>query len=156
MLGRRPRNTLARIVVLVALCVLLRAFVFWPIRVIGPSMMPTYRDNQINFVNHLAYRWRQPQRGDVVAIRYTGPHMLLMKRVVGLPGETVAFVAGQLLIDGRPLEEPYVKFPCRWERAVETVGEDEYFVVGDNRAMHQDGHEFGRATRNRILGKVLL
>jgi len=119
-------------------------------------MMPTYRDNQINVVNHLAYRGREPQRGDVVAIRFAGPRMLLMKRVVGLPGETVAFDSGKLLINGIPVDEPYVKFSCRWNRASEKIGEDEYFVVGDNRVMNMEDHEFGRATRDRIMGKVLL
>ena len=156
MIGRKPRHTLVRILLLVMTCVILRAYVFWPIRVQGPSMMPTYRDNQINVVNHLAYRGREPQRGDVVAIRFAGPRMLLMKRVVGLPGETVAFDSGKLLINGIPVDEPYVKFSCRWNRASEKIGEDEYFVVGDNRVMNMEDHEFGRATRNRIMGKVLL
>ena len=60
------------------------------------------------------------------------------------------------LINGNPLDEPYVRFSCRWERPSEKLGEDEYFVVGDNRAMSMDAHEFGRATRDRIMGKVLL
>ena len=156
MIGRNPFHTFIRIVLLVAVCAVLRAFIFWPIRVQGVSMIPTYRENQISVVNHLAYRWGEPRRGDVIAIRFSGPSILLMKRVVGLPGETVAFNNGKLLINGMELEEPYVKNPCLWEMPPEKLDPDEYFVVGDNRVMRIEDHEFGRAPRNRIMGKVLL
>jgi len=156
LIGREPRHTLVRVTLLVATCFVLRAYVLWPIRVFGPSMMPTYRENQINVVNHLAYRWSEPRRGDVVAIRFSGPSVLLMKRVVGMPGETVAFESGRLLINGSELPEPYVKNPCHWEMPPQTLSANEYFVVGDNRIMLIEDHEFGRAARDRIIGKVLL
>ena len=119
-------------------------------------MMPTYRENQISVVNHLAYRWSEPQRGDVVAIRFSGPSILLMKRVVALPGETVAFSDGRLFVNGVEMVEPYVKNPCRWNMPPEKLDPGEYFVVGDNRIMRIEDHEFGSAARNRIMGKVLL
>jgi len=156
LIGRKPLHTLVRIILLVAVCTVLRVYVLWPVRVHGPSMMPTYRENQVSVVNHLAYHWNTPQRGDVVAIRFSGPSVLLMKRVVGLPGETIAFDDGKLLINGIELEEPYVKHPCRWDMPPAKLDPDEYFVVGDNRAMRIEDHEFGRAPRDRIMGKVLL
>lgn len=156
LVGRNPVFTSVRIALLIGVCVTLRVFVFWPIRVQGPSMLPTYRDNQISVVNHLAYRWAEPRRGDIVAIRFSGPSILLMKRVVGLPGETVAFRDGRLLVNGVELEEPYVKNRCFWNRASETLDPGEYFVVGDNRVMPIEDHDFGGATRDRIMGKVLL
>jgi len=156
LIGRNPAHTLIRIIMLVVTCAVLRWFVLWPIRVQGPSMMPTYHQNQISVVNHLAYRWADPKRGDVVAIRFSGPSILLMKRVVGLPGETVAFNNGRLLINGEELAEPYVKNPCHWNMSPEKLDPDAYFVVGDNRVMRIEDHEFGSASRGRIMGKVLL
>lgn len=156
MIGRNPLYTFLRILGLVVTCCILRLYIFWPIRVLGPSMLPTYHENQINVVNHLAYRWSEPKRGDVVAIRFSGPTILLMKRVVALPGETVEFQNGRLLVNGVPLSEPYVKNPCRWQMPPEQLNPDEYFVVGDNRAMRIEDHEFGGAQRDRIMGKVML
>lgn len=154
--GRHPKRTLWRIVILVVVCFVVFRFVLLPIRVQGVSMLPTYRENRVNFVNRLAYMNGEPKRGDVVAIRYAGVHLMLMKRVVGLPGETVAFERGRLIVDGRPIDEPYVKLPCGWNRPPELVGPNQFFVVGDNRSMGESEHEKGRADRERIVGRVLL
>jgi signal peptidase I len=156
LIGRNPRRTLFRIVVLVAAVFLVRQFVLWPIRVLEPSMLPAYQPGGVNFVNHLAYLWSAPRRGDVVAIRLAGPSVMYMKRIIGLPGETVAFHKGRVFINGEFLEEPYVKFACDWEVPPVTLGANWYYVVGDNRAMFQGDHKFGRASRDRIVGKVLL
>jgi signal peptidase I len=156
LIGRRPKFTLVRIVVLVAVVLATTPAVILPVRVDGGSMMPTYHAGRINFVNRLAYRRREPQRGDVVSIRYSGYHLMLMKRVVGLPGETVEFIDGSLVVNGEKVAEPYVQYPCNWNRLPQKLGPDEYFVVGDNRAMRIEDHKFGAATRERIVGKVLL
>src|SRR5215510_6886513 len=112
LIGRRPKRTLVRIVVLVITAFVLSRFVFLPIRVDGGSMLPTYKEHGVNFVNRLAYLFHEPRRGDVVAIRLAGPSIMYMKRIVGLPGETVTFHDGHVFIDGKLLNEPYVKFPC--------------------------------------------
>ena len=91
LIGRRPKHTLIRIVVWVVTCFAVAKFVLLPIRVEGVSMLPTYRENRVNFVNRLAYIYSKPKRGDVVAIRLAGPSIMYMKRIVGLPGETVEF-----------------------------------------------------------------
>lgn len=157
-LGRNPRLTFIRVIVLVALCLIVFNFVLLPIRVDGPSMLPTYRDGGINFINRLAYWRHEPQRGDVVAVRYSGRSMMLMKRVVGLPGETIEFVDGRLVVNGHFLNEPYVKFDCDWNVRPEhyQLGDDEYYVVGDNRSMPYEMHTKGAARRERILGRVVL
>jgi len=155
-IGRKPKFTLVRIAVLVAMIVLVREFALLPIEVIGPSMLPTYQDRGVNVVNRLAYKSRDPQRGDVVAIRFSGPSIMLMKRIVGLPGETVAFHGGRAVINGQPLDEPYLKYPSDWELAPVTIGSDHFFVVGDNRSMPPELHVFGETERKRIVGKVLL
>ena len=157
-IGRNPRLTVARIVVLVVLVFLGREYVLLPIKVRGPSMLPTYSDGGINFVNRLAYLRSSPKRGDVVAIRTSGPSIMFMKRVIGLPGETVAFHDGKVLINGRILDEPYLNADavCDWEQAPVKLGPDEFFVVGDNRTMPQIYHWYGVANRNRIVGKIFL
>jgi signal peptidase I len=154
--GRNPRVTLIRILILVAVCFVVFKFIFLPLRVSGISMEPTYHDRSINFLNRLAYLTHGPRRGDVVNIRYAGPHVMLMKRIVGLPGETIEFVHGTIFINGVPLAEPYEKNPCNWTSPPEKIGADEYFVVGDNREMPERDHVHGRVERERIMGKVLL
>jgi signal peptidase I len=156
LIGRHPKRTLARVVVLVAVCFLVRAFILLPIRVEGASMWPTYRDHAINFVNRLAYLHHEPERGDVVAVRTTGLSIMYMKRIIALPGETVAFHRGHAVINGRMLAEPYVNGPCDWEVTPKTLKSDEYLCVGDNRSMPASWHFFFKAPRSRIVGKVLL
>jgi signal peptidase I len=155
-IGRRPRATVVRIVVLIVTCFVTFKFVLQPIRVEGVSMLPTYRDRQVSCVNRLAYFFHEPRRGDVISIRFTGQSVLLMKRIIGLPGETVAFHNGHVYINGKLLEEPYRKNPCVWEHDPVQCGPDEYYVVGDNRSMPFEWHYQGRVSRERIIGKVLL
>jgi signal peptidase I len=156
LIGRNPKVTLARAVVLAAACFLVFKFILLPARVEGISMLPTYRDHSINFVNRLAYLWHPPRRGDVVGIRLAGPHVMYMKRIIGLPGETVAFVHGRVLINGQPLNEPYEKYTCHWNLPSVKLGANQYFVVGDNRTMPAADQIFGEPMRDRIIGKLLL
>lgn len=116
-------------------------------------MFPTYHDRGVNFVNRLAYRHTEPQRGDVVGIRMAGPSVMLMKRIVGMPGETIAFEKGQLLINGERIDEPYLKFhsPAPDLDPVK-LGPNEYYVIGDNRM----NSERGRIDRDRIVGRIIL
>lgn len=155
-IGRRPENTLIRIVVLLVTSLVVFHFILLPIRVTGISMLPTYKDRSINLVDCLAYWDHEPRRGDVVSIRLAGRHLMLMKRIVGLPGETVAFDDGRVVINGNPLDEPYEKQPCDWNVAPVKLGPGMYFVVGDNRTMPAEDHVFGAVSRDRIVGKVLL
>ena len=157
LIGRRPKRTLVRIAVLVAVCFVVFRFMLVPIRVEGRSMLPTYRDHGVNLVNRLAYVFHEPRRGDVVAVRtHAGEHILYMKRIVGLPGETVAFHDGYLFVNGQPLDEPYLKLRGNWEHEPIKDGPDEYYVVGDNREMAFEDHYQGRFERGRLVGKVLL
>lgn len=173
-MGRNPRKTLVRVAVLIVTSFVVFKFILLPIRVEGISMLPAYPDHSVNCVNRLAYLRHAPRRGDVVSIRFDRgdanalagvapaagwlktPHVMLLKRIIGLPGETVAFVHGRVLINGEILDEPYEKTPCDWDRPPVKVGPDEYFVVGDNRTMPWEGHVFGRAQRSQIVGKVIL
>lgn len=158
LLGRHPRRTLFRALALVTVVALLFQFVLLPIRVSGQSMWPTYRDGQVNFINRRAYHGdRTPQRGDVVSIRTSGTRVMFLKRVIALPGEEVGILRGQVIINGTPLEEPYLNrpvYPWNWRPRV--LGPDQYLVIGDNRAMEQELHAFGVVQRERIVGKALL
>jgi len=156
LIGRNPKVTLVRTLIWVVLVGLGSQFVLVPIRVEGISMLDTLKDRRIKFVNCLAYVLHPPQRGDIVAIKMAGKSIMLCKRIVAMPGETIAFHRGQLFINGEPLEEPYVKGPCNWEKPPEPVGPDEYYFVGDNRSMDYRLHDQGRAGRQKILGKLIL
>jgi signal peptidase I len=154
--GRNLKFTLVRAAILAVTCVVILQFVLLPIRIDGISMQPTYQDGSINFVNCLAYLRHEPRRGDVVGIRLAGHHVMYMKRIVGLPGETIAFVGGHLSINGQLLAEPYEKYACDWNYGPVQLTPDEFFVVGDNRSMPKEDHYFGRCERERIVGKILL
>ncbi|MGA3164150.1 MAG: signal peptidase I [Verrucomicrobiota bacterium] len=156
LIGRNPKVTLARIAVLIVSCFIIFKFILFAIRAEGISMLPTYQDGSIHLMSRVAYLWHEPQRGDVVSIRLAGAHMMYMKRIIGLPGETIAFANGQVLINGQTLDEPYIKFFCDWNLPPEKLGPDEYYVVGDNRTMPPQYHEHGIAKRDRIFGKLLL
>ena len=156
LIGRRPKTTLVRIIVLIVVCFVTFKFILLPIRVEGISMLPTYRDRQVNCVNRLSYWHHEPRRGDVVSVRLAGTRAMLMKRIIGLPGESVSFHGGHAYVNGRLLDEPYVKYSSDWETGPILCGPDQYYVVGDNRSMPFELHTQGRATRDRIVGKLLL
>jgi signal peptidase I len=153
--GRNPETTLVRVAILIIVSIIVFHFILLPIRVDGISMQPTYKSGAVDFVDRLAYVWHEPRRGDVVSVRFAGYHLMLMKRIIGLPGETVAFNKGRVLINGQPLDEPYEKRPCNWTLPAKTLDPDEYFIVGDNRTMRWQDHMFGVVERYRIVGKVL-
>jgi signal peptidase I len=166
--GRNPKLTLLRAAAWAAVCLVVFKIMLVHVRVTGISMLPTCQDQSVYWVNRLAYLWHEPQRGDVVAIRFVPaedsigrlepPHVMLLKRIIGLPGETVAFKDGHALINGKMLDEPYESddYPCSWNHAPVTVGPDEYYVVGDNRSMPPEDHTHGIYDRSRIVGKARL
>lgn len=157
-IGRNPAFTLVRIGFLVVAVWLVYKFILVPIKVQGPSMLPTYPETGVNFVNRLAYRSQEPKRYDVVAIRHSGEHRLLMKRILALPGETIEFRDGNVFVDGELLPEPYMRadYPSNWTIAPQVVQAEHYYVVGDNRTMPEFLHVKGQAPRTKIIGKVLL
>ena len=118
-------------------------------------MLPTYGPGELNLVNRAAYGMSSPRRGDIVAIEMAGPHVLYVKRIIGLPGERVAVSGGQVRINGVDLPEHYVRFRRPWDVAEVTLGSREYFVMGDNRGMSAGEHDFGRVDVGRILGRVV-
>ena len=153
--GQNPRRTVVRVLVLAAVSFVTFGWILIPIRAEGISMLPTYQSGTLHLVNRLAFGSVGPRRGDVVAIRLAGPHVLYVKRVIGLPDERVAIVRGQVLINGAPLVEPYVRNRRAWDVDEVTLSSSEYFVIGDNRGMSSGDHDFGRVERSKIAGKVV-
>jgi signal peptidase I len=154
-LGRNPRLTLIRASALIVSAIVLFGFVLLPVRLHGISMLPTYNDGGLNFANRAAYWWREPARGDAVAIRMAGEHAVYVKRIVGLPREHIAIIAGVVLVNDEPLVEPAVVYRAPWNVPAFTLGDGEYFLIGDNRAMAAQNHDFGTTTRARVVGKML-
>jgi len=155
--GANPAITLIRAAVLFGVSMFLFTVVVIPIRVQGISMLPNFRDNSIHFVLKIAYLKNRPQRGDIVAVKFIGNKIALLKRVIGLPGEKLSIKDGIVYINGEPLEEPYVKFKrARWNFPETVLRSDEYFLIGDNRSMAMEAHSFGAVNFSRIIGKLLL
>jgi len=153
--GSHPRRTLVRVLVLATLSFIIFKWVLIPIRAEGISMEPTYQSGSLHLANRLAYRYRNPARGDIVAIKLAGPHVLYVKRIIGLPGEHLSIERGQVYINGAPLTEAYVKNRRGWDKPDVALTGREYFVIGDNRGMRAADHDFGRVDVSRILGKVV-
>lgn len=146
-----------RVLLVVVISVILFKFVLVPIRVTGDSMLPTYRNGQIRFVNKLAFLRSTPERGDVVAVEFAGKEVLLLKRVIALPGETFQVQNGDVFINGQPLSEPYAKgkIPSLSGKPGSSsaipLGPSEYMVVGDNRRISEGYIKDAK----QILGKIL-
>src|SRR5688500_5616849 len=101
--GPRPQRTLFRVVVWSILSIAFFHHLLVPIQIIGSSMSPTYSNGSLNLVNRWSYAGRVPNRGDVIAVRAEGE--LLLKRIVALPGETVAIVSGEIEVNDQPLSD---------------------------------------------------
>jgi signal peptidase I len=153
--GSDPRRTAVRVLVLVAISVVVFKWVLLPVRAEGISMQPTYESGTLRIVNRLSFLSGHPVRGDIIAIRLAGLRVVYVKRVVALPGERLAIVDGQVMINGVPLDEPYVRNRRPWQFEEVTLGPNEYFVIGDNRGMNLRDHTLGRVDASRIIGRVI-
>lgn len=151
------------IAVAVAAALLIRTFLFEPIRVDGESMCDTLQNGEIMLVTKPEYLTGDPQRGDVVICKYPGRTENFVKRVMGIPGDVIEIRSNVVYRNGEALDEPYLT-PERndngFSMAPFTLGEDEYFVMGDNRDNSHDSRNYygaGRPaaiSRKDIVGKV--
>lgn len=142
------------------------AFVFvWylgqKVSMVGDSMNPVLSNGDVTLVNRIIYNASTPKRGDVIAFKPKGNENshYYIKRIVGLPGETIAFVEGDIYIDGTKLKEDYMTTEIKDVGIVTeeiTLGGDEYFVLGDNRENSEDSRmaDVGMVKRSYIYGKV--
>lgn len=120
----------------------------------GASMQPNFFTNERLIVDRVTMLFSGPSRGDVVVLDSPRGDDLLLKRVIGLPGETVTIEGGYVYIDGERIEEGYIAEFCTYQACNGTweLGNNEYFVLGDNRSHSLDSHSFGPVTRSAIEG----
>ncbi len=135
---------------------LIHYFLVTPLVVRGKSMLPNFRDGEVLVVNKIVYRFQAPARGDVVAMYWPGEtEKRFIKRIVGLPGETVLIGDGWIFINGVLLKESYltpgVTTSNKLTRILQT---DEYFVLGDNRLASSDSRAWGPVPKSFLIGKV--
>lgn len=143
-------------VAVVALCAwLFFSYVLVPIQIQGGSMEPAYRNGGWNFIWRLSYIFSNPEKGDVVGVRFAGKRVMLLKRIVALEGDEVAFSKGSLLINGKESDEPYLKYRGNWELPKRIVKKGNVYVIGDNRGVPMRNHTFGQTPIKRILGTPL-
>ena len=160
--GERPRS-LIRQFTIEALSTAVRAgilafliiyFVAQTNIVHGYSMEPNLHENQRIIVEKVSYRFTQPARGDIVVVDVVDSDVPLIKRVVGLPGESVGIVNGQLVVNEQVLNEPYLSpFPT-YNYPVTIVPEDHIFVMGDNRPVSRDSRSFGAISLDAVRGRA--
>jgi signal peptidase I len=153
--GRGPRRALLRAALWAVLLYVLFRHVLLVVRVDGRSMEPTFHDRSTHVAFLLRYARGEPRRGDVVVIEAGGRREMLLKRVLAVPGDRIAFRQGVLHLDGRPQAEPYVTMPSDWTTSEYRLAPGEYYVAGDNRGMPIEEHDTGIAERGRIVGGLL-
>jgi len=151
------RETAETILVALVLALLLRGFVVDSIVVQGYSMEPGLRHGERILVNKLVYRFRPPERGDIVVFRYPlDPSRDFIKRVVGQPGDVIEVRQGEVFVNNQSFEEPYVRSPGTSNLGPQTVPEGSLFVLGDNRTNSEDSRYFGPIPKNSLKGKAFL
>ena len=120
-------------------------------------MEPRIHSGEFVLINTLAYRMGGIRRGDIVAFRHDSPTpKVYLKRVVGLPGDRISIDRGSVSIDGKPLEERYVRYRDEQSRAALVVPADGLYVLGDNRANSDDSRNWGMLPVHDVIGKAIV
>jgi len=150
-------------VIALLIVVPIRMFIAQPFIVSGASMAETFHTGEYLIVDQLTYHFENPSRGDVVIFRYPrDPSKYFIKRVIGTPGDTVVIEDSTVTIineanpEGIVLDEPYIRSMRSTGRMEETLGEREYFVMGDNRDESSDSRMWGVLQEERIIGRAFL
>jgi len=152
------RDWLRDLAIALALAMVIVLFLYQPVKVEGTSMAPLLKDQERIFINKFVYRFEPIDRGDVVVFWYPLDHSKsFIKRVVGLPGETVDIRRGRVFVGGRLLREPYVlpDYLDNASYAPVRVPPGHYFVMGDHRDSSNDSRMFGPVARRYIYGKAV-
>ena len=143
---------------------LVRYYLFKPFYVKGASMEPTFYEKEYLIIDELSYRLREPARGEVIVFRYPeNPKEYFLKRIIGLPGETIKISGGRVTIfnaehpEGIVLDEIYLPddLATEGERVIKN-SDTEYFLMGDNRPNSYDSRRFGSVDRSLIVGRAWL
>lgn len=155
---------IAKIVIIALLIVVpIRYFIFQPFFVRGQSMEPNFQNGDYLIIDEFTYRFKTPQRGEVVVFKYpNNPSQRYIKRIVGLPGETIKIEDGKVFIykDDTPQvldESNYLPLSLQTAGTLETrLDDNEYFVMGDNRPFSSDSRRWGSLPEEDIIGRVFL
>jgi signal peptidase I len=144
----------------VVIAVILIVFIYQPVKVEGTSMMPALTDQERIFINKFTYRFGigSIERGDLVVFWFPlDKSKSYIKRVIGIPGDTVEIHEGQVIVNGKPLNEDYVPPAYRDHQsaAPTRVPDDQYFVLGDHRSSSNDSRAWGTVHRDYIYGKAV-
>ena len=139
-------------VIIIVAVVLIRTFIITPALVDGASMDNTLKDGQLVIINKFSMIVSEPKRFDIVVVKKNDSHDKIIKRVIGLPNEKIVYRDNNLYINGDLYKEDYV-LGNTTDYEVET-GEDEYFVLGDNREVSKDSRILGNFKKKDIIGKV--
>jgi signal peptidase I len=150
------REVLQVIVPALVLAFVVHLFLAQATVVYGQSMEPNLRQHQRLIVDKISFRLHPPQRNDIVVLDLPEMDELLVKRVVGLPGEQVEVRAGIVYVNSIPLPEPFPHDITAYDMPPITLGPLNYFVLGDNRSNSNDSRSFGPVYREHILGRVWL
>jgi signal peptidase I len=161
----RSIGELIQVALIVTAIVLpIRYFLVQPFYVKGASMEPNFEDHEYLIIDELTYRFREPERGEIAVFRYPGdPSQFFIKRIIGLPGESVDVSGGKIVVtgtDGHRFqldESQYLSsevFTAGDKRTV--LGADQYFLLGDNRPNSLDSRIFGVVPKKNIVGRVML
>lgn len=144
------------VAIALAIVIPVRYFLIQPFFVEGASMEPNFYNGQYLIIDEISYRLREPARGEVIVFRYpANPSQHFIKRIIGLPNETVEFEDGQIFINNEVLDEStYSPGAASYGEVKYILGEDEYFVMGDNRGASSDSRQWGALPREYIVGRV--
>ncbi len=149
-------NVLGALLVVV---LIIRPFIVQAFWIPTGSMLPTLQPGDRILVNKFIYHLREPKRGEIIVFKAppsTGSAGKdFIKRVIGLPGEVVEVRAGKVFINGKPLDEPYIREPPYYEYGPTLIPPDSLFVMGDNRNDSNDSHAWGPLPRKNVIGKAL-
>src|SRR3989344_2008592 len=148
-------ETLQTILISLAIFLFVYVFIVQPHRIKGESMVPNFDDGELVLTEKINYYFGKPQRGDVVVFQAPNRNVDYIKRIIGLPGETVKIEDGGGFINDKMLEEPYETQATQGSGSL-TLTEGEYFVLGDNRGSSSDSRSFGSVKRKSIKGRAWL
>lgn len=141
----------------VALFLLLRAFVVETFQIPSESMIPTFYRGDRLFASKFSYLFRSPYRGEIIIFRSPpNPDLIFIKRVIGLPGDTVEVRDGVTYVNGKPLEEPFIAAASLREFGPLVVPDNSFFVMGDNRNNSSDSRVWGPVPRKYLVAKPIL
>src|ERR1700732_415450 len=157
-LRRELRSWTRDLAVALGLLLVVIIFLYQPVKVEGTSMAPLLSDQERIFINKFVYRFEPIGRGDVVVFWYPRDHSKsFIKRVVGLPGETIEVRAGRVYVDRKEWKEPYVppNYLDDLSYPPVQIPDDSYFVMGDHRDSSNDSRVFGPVSRQNIYGKAV-